>query len=228
MLYAVGNRVIGRKLRVERLQSILAKQVKRHIPVRVLTARSPTAEPGQIEVAGTYSPWHDRRGRPRYIEIIFAYNREQKFLKLSRHRWAKLCWIFADTVLHEIIHTYQHRRRSFKAIPGYESTAHLGRDRRSQNYYGDPDEIGAHAFNIACDLVDRFGRNFNAATRYLNSNRYRRHRFSTFFEYMKAFDHDHDHRIIRRVKKKTKFYLPLAYEQGRPFRAPTYLLQYRF
>ncbi len=223
MLNSIQGKIVGRRLSVDVLHELMSKHIKRHLPIKIRLDRDPKNDKGYVYVGGTYYSYPDQQCQGRAIEIIFSYNTDQKYFTLSRHRWVRICSLFADTMLHEIIHARQYRSRNFKSIPGYQSTAYYARDRKEQNYYGDTDEIGAFAFNIACDLIDRFGNDFGAAAKYLDSNLYRRHTRTTFFKYMKTFDHNHNHPIIRRVKKKALTYLPNAWELGKPFRTSNYL-----
>ena len=101
--------------------------------------------------------------------MVFSYNPLDQVIKISKSRWTKMCRLFADTVLHEIIHTRQYRARNFKDIPGYESTAYYAKDRKEQEYYGDRDEMGAFSFNIACDMIDRFGNDRKVIQKYMDS-----------------------------------------------------------
>ena len=82
--------------------------------------------------------------------------------------------------------------------------------------------MGAHSFNIACELYKRFGDNFGDAKRYLDSNNYRRHKRSGWHRYMKTFDYDHDHKIIKIMKRKILNQLPYA-QYGKPFKTSNYL-----
>lgn len=222
MLHSMQGKVVDQRLRVEQLQSLMSKHIKKFLPIKVRIERCPKNDKGYVYVGGAYYSILDKGGKSKYIEIVFSYNTEQKWLKLSRHRWQRICLLFADTMLHEIIHTRQYRSRAFKAIPGYQSSAYYARDRKEQEYYGDTDEIGAFSFNIACELMDKFGKNASAAAKYLDSNLYIRNKRTTFYKYMKTFDHNHNHPIIKRVKKKSLSYFVNA-QMGKPFRTSNYL-----
>ena len=222
LLNSIQSKIVDHNLAVEDIHSILSKHIKKYLPIKVRLDRDIKNDKGYIYVGGTYDSTIDKADKTRYIEIIFSYNPDQKRLKLSRHRWQRLCLLFADTMLHEIIHTRQYRSRKFKAIPGYQSFAYYARDRRKQEYYGDRDEIGAFSYNIACELYDRFSTDFGAAAKYLDSNQYRRHQRTSFYRYMEAFNHNHDHPIIKRIKRKSLSQLPNA-EIGKPFRTSNYL-----
>jgi len=111
---------------------------------------------------------------------------------------------------------------AFKDIPGYQSTAYYARDRKEQEYYGHKDEMGAFAFNIACELHDKFGNNFDAAKHYLDNNLSKRAKKSCWHKYMKTFDWNHNHPVIRSMKKKIIRNLPYA-QIGKPFKTPDHL-----
>ncbi len=222
MLNGLQSKIVGKRLSVEVLHDLMSKHIKYHLPIKVRLDRSPKSDKGYVYVGGAYYSDYDKNFYTRHIEIIFSYNTDQKYFTLSRHRWLRICSLFADTVLHEIIHCRQYRSRNFKTIPGYESTAYYARDRKEQEYYGDTDEMGAFSFNIACDLYERFGEDFDAAAKYLDSNQYRRHKRTSFYKYMAAFGHDHNHPIIKRIKKKSISQLPNAHI-GKPFRTSNYL-----
>jgi DNA-binding NtrC family response regulator len=124
----------------------------------------------------------------------------------------------ADTVLHEIMHMRQYRRRKFKDLPDYASTAARAEKRQEQEYLGNSDEIDAYSFNIACELLDKFHGNTKKAVNYLNEHQKGlRRRHNCWRMYLKAFDYEHNHPIIQRVKKKVIRYMPHALN-GKPYR----------
>jgi len=221
LLNEVQSRVVGKKLTIEKFQKIVSQHLKGHLPIRVVCDRDPETESEYVFVGGWYFSDLDKKHR-KPIQVVFSYHFFDEFIQVSRHKWQRICWLFADTMLHEIIHMRQFRARKFKSIPGYQSTASRGRDRRNQNYYGDKDEIGAYSFNIACELLDRFGSDFCQMKAYIDSDQYRRHKRTTFYKYMKSFDWNHNHPIIRKIKKKSLSYIPNA-QIGKPFRTTDYL-----
>jgi len=222
ILNGVRKKVVGRKLLIEDLHKILANQIRKNLPVKVKLLRTAEQEHGLIYIGGCYYGDDDEEMNNRYVEIVFSYFIWDEFLTVTQYRWRRICEVFADTVLHEIIHIRQYRTREWKNIPGYFSSAELAKLRKEQIYYGHPDEIGAYAFNIACELYDRFGTNQNLSIKYLNSNQATRHKNSTYLRYLKTFDMDHTHSVIKRLKKKVIYYLPYA-KIGKPFKTSNYL-----
>jgi hypothetical protein len=181
----------------------------------------PTHEAGLVYIGGAYYADHDVEGR-RQIEVVFSYRDTDAVIKVNDTRWRRMCALFADTVLHEIIHMRQYRTREFKLIPGYESTAYSAKHRKEQEYYGHPDEMGAFSFNIACELYSKFGNDFDAIKAYLDSNQIKRCKKATYHRILKTFEWDQTHPVIRSLKKKIIRNLPNA-QIGKPFKTNNYL-----
>jgi hypothetical protein len=159
------------------------------------------------------------QSKAKSIQLDFVYNLTDKNITISRRRFNRLCYTIADTMQHEIIHMRQFRKRKFKLLPGYNSTAESQKIRLEQEYLGDPDEVDAYSYNIACELYCKFDGNQKRIVNYLNEDQQgKRRTHNSWRMYLKAFGHDHNHRIIKRVKKRVIYYLPKA-ANGRPFRA---------
>ena len=221
MIYRLRSSVVDRDLSVKDLQQLLSSHIKCYLPIRVRMDSDPTHEAGLVYIGGAYYADHDVEGR-RQIEVVFSYRDTDAVIKVNDTRWRRMCALFADTVLHEIIHMRQYRTREFKLIPGYESTAYSAKHRKEQEYYGHPDEMGAFSFNIACELYSKFGNDFDAIKAYLDSNQIKRCKKATYYRILKTFDWDQTHPVIRSLKKKIIRNLPNA-EIGKPFKTNNYL-----
>lgn len=222
VLNGARKEIVGQKLLISDLHKILSRQVKNHLPIKIKMLKNPGQEEGEVYIGGCYYGYDDQKKSNRFIEIIFSYCLFDEFLKISQRKWTRMCIVFADTILHEIIHMRQYRTRNWKVLPGYESMAHLAKQRKDQNYFGHPDEIGAYAFNIACELYDRYGTNRQLIKKYLNSNQCVRHRRNVYYRYLRTFDMNHEHKVIKKLKKKVTYYLPYA-EFGKPFKTSDYI-----
>jgi hypothetical protein len=221
MLYELKPYVVGKRLAARTLQKLLSNHIKYYLPVRVRMAHDPTHEKGLVYIGGAYYSHHDQNNH-KQIEIVFSYKSKESTFVLSDHRWSRMCKLFADTILHEVIHMRQYRTRAFKHIPGYESTAYYAKDRKEQEYYGHKDEMGAFSFNIACELYEKFDSDFDAAIKFLDSNISKRSKKSTYHKILKTFNWDHQHSVIRSLKKKIIRNLPYA-EIGKPFKTDKHL-----
>jgi hypothetical protein len=214
--------VCGQEIDVETFHTLISKRIKKHFPVMVNVEWDKKVKSYGAFVGGAYYSSKDEVGR-KCIEIVIHYNPLHDVIKLTKIRFHHICKNIADTLLHEVVHMRQYRRRSFKVLPDYNSTAASNKIREEQNYLGCTDEIDAYGFNIACELVDKFQGNHRKIIRYLDSNhRGEQQRGCSFRMYLKAFGHNHDHEIIKRVKKKVIRYLPRA-EEGRPFKSSDWI-----
>ena len=222
MLYRAGGDIVGQKMSVKTLHKRLGAHIKSCLPVTIKKWQYDAKQtPGFPYMGGSYDSVQDKRGKKNFIEIVLSYHPADHEVCITQYRWRRLCSLFADTVLHEIIHMRQYRSRNFKSIPGYESTAYYHRQRQDQEYYGHRDEMGAFSFNIACEMLDRFGYNPGAICHYMDTLTSRT-RKGTFTKYLATFDWNHDHVKVRQMKRKVLGQLEYA-AIGRPFKTATHL-----
>lgn len=216
-IWAVSPKIVNQRLTVDQFHGIIYRHLKKHIPLRITKTRYNKTEPNTIFVGGCYYSTWDQDEKP-CIEVSLLYNPQDEYLKINTRKFYRMCIVIADTILHEIIHMRQFRRREFKDLPDYPSTARRTSKRLEQSYLGNSDEIDAYGFNIACDLMDRYHHNTKHVVKHLNlDQRNKRIKCDEWYMYLKAFDHDHDHPVIKKVKKKVLQYLPNAII-GKPYR----------
>lgn len=216
-LWLIADQVVNKKLLASKFHSILKKHIKTFLPIRISKKTDQTINSKYVYIGGTYYGEFDRLHK-KCIEILFVYNSLTKSITMTEKRYKNLCFFFADTLLHEIIHMRQFRRRKFKVLPDYASNAEKTEKRKEQSYLGCSDEIDAYGFNIACDLMSRFKDKEKDVIKFLNVNlKSSKYRIDSWKMYLKAFDHQHNHPIIKRLKKKVVRYLPAA-QKGKPYR----------
>lgn len=223
MMYSAGKDIVGKKLPITEIQRHIGSHLKSYMPIRVTKRQTnPNQKRGIPYLGGTYYSQCDKNNKQRYIEIVLSWHPNDARIRLTEYRWERMCSLFADTILHEVIHMRQYRARNFKPIPGYQSTAYYAKDRKEQEYYGDKDEMGAFAFNIACDMIAKFGNDKHTIRKYMDSMKCKRHPNSNYNQYLKTFNYNHNHKIIRQMKKKILNQLDNAV-LGKPFRTTDYL-----
>ena len=221
-LYELKSEIVDRRLPIGEITRLVSKHIKARFPLKVTSNRFKPVKPGEVWIGGAYHSYLDKAGNKRFIEVELAFPTTANTMKTSLYRWERMCHLFADTVLHEIIHTRQYRARNFKDIPGYESTAYYAKDRREQEYYGHRDEMGAHSFNLAQDMIDKFGFDTKAIKNYLDSPLPKRVRPNGWGRFMKAFEYDHSHPKVNQMKRKIMNQLEYAYT-GKPFKTTNHL-----
>jgi hypothetical protein len=192
------------------------------IPVRVISSYNKKTTPNTAWVGGFYDSVKDALSIGSSIAIKLQYNSPKSTITIKHNHFKRLCQSIADTLMHEIIHMRQYRRRNFKNIPGYASVAESKRKQMDQEYFGHRDEIDAYSFNIACQLYDRFGNDYQII-KYLDSNLSdNRKKQDAFKMYLDTFDHDHRHPVIIQLKKRIVRYLPNVIE-GKPYKTSEWL-----
>ena len=222
ILYLLKDRIVDHSFTPKQLQDTIVRHVKTYLPIKARMEFDSKVEQGWVYVGGGYYSDYDR-DRQTSIELCLAYNQNDKKVIYSSRRFSRLCIAFADTMLHEIIHMRQFRKRKFKDLPGYTSTAQRTKQRQEQEYLGSKDEMDAYSFNIACELFDKFNGNNKEMIRYLNENQKGKNRAHNCWRmYLKAFGHDHNHPIIKRMKKRIIYYFPRSIH-GRPFRSADWI-----
>jgi hypothetical protein len=216
-ILALAPKIVNQLLTVNQFHGMIYRRLKKHLPLRITKTRYDKVEPNTVFVGGCYYSIWDQKNK-NCIELSLFYNPVDKQLKINTRKFQRICMVIADTILHEVIHMRQFRRRDFKDLPDYPSTARRASKREEQSYLGNSDEIDAYGFNIACDLMDRYQQNTNDVVKHLNlDQRAKRLKCDEWYMYLKAFDHDHDHPVIKKVKKKVLQYLPNAI-LGKPYR----------
>ena len=224
MVYMMRDDLVGQSMPVSEFHDKLTKHIKHYMPIRSRKSFESQVDPQFVWVGGCYYSDYDKN-RTKSIELQFAYSKKDqgRHIKITTRRFTRVCYRVADVLLHEVIHMRQARRRNFKNLPGYQSTAESTKQRVEQEYLGDNDEIDAYAYNMACELHDKFYGNITEIVAYLNEEQKgKRRHFNTWRTYLKAFNWDQNHRIIRRIKKRCIYYLDKS-DINRPIHAKDWI-----
>lgn len=222
IMYELRDTIIGQNMPVQKFHDTVIRHVKSWIPIKAQKQRDSKVTKGWVFVGGAYYSDKDQ-DRNQSIELCLAYNPKDKKLIMNSRRFARFCLTFADTILHEVIHMRQFRKRKFAHIPDYVSSATRIKQKQEQEYLGNKDEIDAYAFNIACELDDKFNSNVRKIVNYLNEDQKgTRRSHSSYRMYLRAFGHDHNHPVIQRLKKRVVYYMPRA-KYGKPFRSADWI-----
>jgi hypothetical protein len=216
ILYDTREKVVNQKLTPDQIHRKFVNQIRQYIPVKFKKIYDPKVEPGKVWIGGAYYSDYDADCK-KCIEINFNYHNKTRAVKLSSRMFSRICLTFADTVLHEIIHMRQHRRRNWKVLPDFPSTASRTKQREEQKYLGCRDEVDAYAFNAACELTDMFSNKKTKIVNYINQDHKGRNVKNCYLTYLKAFGHDHNHPVVKNLKKKIVSYLPQS-EVGKPYK----------
>ena len=216
-LWSLHPKVINNEMSVEKFHRTLGNHIKKHIPIKLKKWGNDDVENNCIWVGGAYYSELDKQ-KQKSIELVLVYKGKENSIKITSDNFKKSCHTITHTIMHELIHMRQYRRRNFKELPDYASSAEKTEQREEQSYLGCSDEIDAYGFNIACELLWTFKNDTDKVIEYLNKDQKRlRGSNNSWRLYLKAFNHDHEHPIIKRVKQKVVRYLPNAL-YGKPYR----------
>lgn len=205
--------LIRKKTSILEFHRLISKTLKSKIPIKIQKSYSNKVSKNDFHIGGFYEYDKDQCGL-KSINLVFQYNNKYDFLKFNQYNIVDVAFSIADTILHEIIHMRQYRRRNFTFLSNYNSKSTNFFKRKNQEYLGNTDEIDAYAFNISCYLLDRFEKNQRQIIKYLNKVKNTDNNQWTM--YLETFDNNHNHKIIQRLKKKIIKYIPHAFE-GKPY-----------
>jgi len=221
-LKELAPKLTDQPITAARFHNIITRYLKKHLPINVTKGWNTKVKSHSVFIGGTYFSQDDENDK-KCIELNLYYNPEVEEFKISKLRFNQICITITDTLLHEIIHMRQFRRRSFKSLPNYPSTASSSKLREEQSYLGCNDEIDAYGFNIACELLEKYKGNQRAVIKHLNTDfKESRKHGGCFKMYLKAFEHNHKHEVIKKLKKKVIRYLPRAVV-GKPFKSSDWI-----
>lgn len=213
--------LVGDKMSVDRVHSTLSHNLKSLAPFKIKRIYNYKVDPGHVYIGGSYYSYLDQE-YDKCLEISLCYFDSETVITISNRKLKQIAVLIADTILHEIMHMRQYRRRKFISLPDYTSRAERSDLRREQAYLGSTDELDAYAFNIACELHTKFSGDTKIIARYLDKP-IKNHKYKhTWRMYLKAFEFDHSHPIIRRLKKKIIHYLPAA-KIGKPYKSKDWI-----
>jgi hypothetical protein len=216
-LWTLHPKVINTVMSTEKFHRIVGNHIKNHIPIKLKKWGDSQVDNDCIWIGGAYYSELDKE-KQKSIELVLVYKSKADTIKITPRNFHRSCLSITNTIMHELIHMRQYRRRKFKQLPSYNSTAQKTAQREEQTYLGCPDEIDAYGFNIACELLWKFKNDTAKVIEYLNEDQTgKRRRHNSWRMYLKAFNHDHEHPIIKRVKQKVVRYLPNAL-YGKPYR----------
>ena len=216
-VWSLYQNLINKVMSTEKFHRILGNHIKKRVPIKLKKWTDTKVDNNCVWVGGAYYSDLDKE-KQKPIELIIVYKNKNDTIKITPKNFHRTCHTVTNTIMHEIIHMRQYRRRKFKVLPAYNSTAEKTEQREEQTYLGCSDEIDAYGYNIACELLWKLKNDTDKVIDYLNEDqRGKQRNHNSWRMYLKAFNHDHEHPIIKRVKQKVVRYLPNAL-YGKPYR----------
>lgn len=145
-----GNHA-GKTFTPERFTHLLRMQF-RDSQLRFVCQRDSKVTKKNFWIKGEYRPFEDEHDEPCvYIMLVFS----PRCRKVSFHNydWDSMSFHLADIITHEYLHQYYCRLRGYRHGRGYRQATTLRYQETMQDYLGCEDEILAHGFNVASEMV---------------------------------------------------------------------------
>lgn len=153
-LKLLKKQIVNNSVTFDQLYIIISKHLKIVYPLLTVKQVKVSACPDTISIGGCYYPTSDQNGK-KCIQLIFQKNPINDTFVLTGKMFKCVMYLIADTIMHEIIHMYQYRKRKFLPLSHCKMYAVSNLIGKQQQYYGQHDEMYAHAFNVLYEVLDK-------------------------------------------------------------------------
>ncbi len=205
-LEKLKSKLINKEYTPQKITDIFSSVADKHY-FNISYIKDPAPDSGQMIVNAYFDPEEDADDEIA-IEIELVFNNKDKTIVLSDEGFQWLVNTILSSLTHEMIHQKQYRSRG--GIRGRQFTKFNSDSKdvqKAQQYLGNTDEVEAYGFNIADQLM-RSTKDYNKALDVLRGGAKDSLKYSPdLFAYIIAFGGSIDHPIIKRLIKKTVFYL---------------------
>ena len=187
----------------------IVQRVFRKYNAKVLVAVDDNVSEDMIVVTGQHLPWRIRQN----IEIFLTYSIQSKRVRITSKMWKTLKFELSQVLQHELIHRQQCYHIQVPkedwedhACKVYASKASVPAKKLAQEYFGNTEEIEAHAHCIMMELEHYAPR--TDPYKFLRFPKKVQTRHSpTLKDYLETFDYDMKHPAIRRLFKKIVYWI---------------------
>ena len=187
-LESLATRHSGRTFTPEQFTHLIRMQF-RDPQLRFACVRDPDLSRKNFNILGEYRPHADSQGEP-CVYITLKFGTRCRCVSFKNYDWAAMSFHLADVITHEYLHQYYCRKRGFRHGRGYRDTLNSKYNETMQDYLGCEDEIQAHAFNVASEMVV-YNRHMVLTKVYRMYNRYFRR----------------DRKVMLKLEKQTNKYI---------------------
>lgn len=187
----VKNEIVNRFLHPNKMAKIFEKRLGKKYNTIFSAYKTPKLDPDDMTVNAYFDHYASKK-----IEIVLVYSSEvKKGLEIHEDSWENLAFRIYQAYQHELIHKKQWKKKKNK-----------NKKERERNYFTDPDEIDAHAHDIALEFLFN---GFTVEEAVNNLKNYKKVCLTesiTLFSYLVYFEYK-DHPALRKLVKRTVYYL---------------------
>tara|TARA_Y100000034_G_scaffold134786_1_gene204241 strand:- start:1247 stop:1993 length:747 start_codon:yes stop_codon:yes gene_type:complete len=211
---SLEKQIIGKKIPISKFKRLLQDKFD-NIPIEVTHIRDPKISPGEMNINAFYNS--DADEDPDFdefpIEIQLIIGKGIKHIIIDNTElWTVFSKRFEDALLHELVHRAQAFQRHFKDT-AWVKDSYLNKrnpkQKESQIYLADSDEIEAYSRDIASELMRSQKTKKRAITALKSIRKNSLKKSLSMFVYLTAFNFDMGHPVIRKVIKKVLWFLDI-------------------
>lgn len=148
---SLSTRHRGKTFTPEQFTHLIRMQF-RDSQLRFNCTRDPELTGRNFWINGEYRPHEDSQDEP-CVFITLTFSPRCRQVTFKNYNWDTMSFHLADILTHEYLHQYYCRRRGYRHGPGYRSRTNHRYQETMRDYLGCEDEILAHAFNVASEMV---------------------------------------------------------------------------
>jgi hypothetical protein len=182
---------------------------KNNISTVVTVEKNQSVDIGEIILSAFYDHDADENNEIP-IELVLIIHPDTTTINWNVEKWNEFAFNLIDYLEHELIHQHQYRSRDFIPNRDYNSTHSDPKVKEAQRYLGNPDEIDAYSHSLSKEII-RKSQNFDRALRLIRSfsntaitkDQAGRLLSPALYGYIKEFEFDNKHPVIKRLMKKT-------------------------
>ena len=113
--WSLSPKITNTPLSTTKFHSKLRNHIQKSFPIKIKKLKDNKVNTDLVWIGGTYYSDLDKT-KKNSIELVIVYNTLDK-INIPARRYHRTCIGLANTVMHELIHMRQYRRRKFKVLP---------------------------------------------------------------------------------------------------------------
>jgi hypothetical protein len=153
ILEEIREDVVNRFIPIEEFVQDLGVFIGKRFNITVKHVASPQVDSNDVGFSSFYDGGLDENNEVP-IEIYIVTNPADDMMIMDTETFNRMIRTISDNLAHEMIHMYQYRTRDFWEPSLMMIPDDCTEEEENLLYLSDPDEIGAYAHNIACELLE--------------------------------------------------------------------------
>jgi hypothetical protein len=153
ILEEVRNNIVNCCVPIDEFVQELGVFIGKRFNITVKHVCSPEVDEQDVGFSSFYDGGLDENNEVP-IEIYIVTNPANEVMIMDTETFDRMIRTISDNLAHEMIHMYQYRTRDFWEPGPIYVPDDCSEEEENLIYLSDPDEIGAYAHNIACELLE--------------------------------------------------------------------------